>query len=99
MTHQNNQSHPFWSGFVVGSLVGTGLMYLLGTKKGRETVEHVLDNTENFEYSVQAILKFLQETDLISTATETAQEKKEDIATVMDKMKSVLYNKDDVKNK
>ena len=97
MTSQNNQTQPFWSGFVVGSLVGTGIMYLLATKNGREQVEKLLENTENFEGSVQGILKFLQETDIFNKVSASTTDKKEDMSSVMDKMSSMLYNKNDVK--
>lgn len=95
MTTQNKETHPFWSGFVVGSLVGTGIMYLIGTKKGRETAQKVLENTENFENSIQSILTFLRDTDILPLENENP--KSNSINTIIDKINDVVSNKNSKK--
>ena len=92
MTTQNNESHPFWSGFVVGGLVGTGLMYLLGTKKGRETAHKLLENTDNFEQTAQEILNFLRETDLFNA--NSSGKDTNPINTIIDKMTTMTQSKE-----
>ena len=95
MTTQNKEAHPFWSGFVVGSLVGTGLMYLVGTKKGRETAQKILENTENFEGSVQSILNFLRETDILPL--DDIKTDGNSINTIIDKMTDFVSDKNSKK--
>lgn len=52
-----HQAHGnFWSGFYMGTILGAGGLFLLGTKKGRETLQKILDATENLEESVVNIL-------------------------------------------
>lgn len=88
MTTQNNSSHPFWSGFTVGAIVGTGIMYLLGTKNGRETAQKVLSNTEDFESSIHSILEFLRNTDILKADDDNG------LNTLIDKMTSITTEND-----
>ena len=90
MTTPNEKSHPFWSGFAMGTLVGGGLMYLIGTKKGRETAQKVLENTENFEDSIQQILTYLRDNDIFSK--ESTGENSSNIENVIDKVSSFVNN-------
>lgn len=78
MKTQNEENHPFWSGFVVGSLVGTGLMYLVGTQKGRNTAQKILENTDNFETAVHEILNFLRNNNLTQLADTELDKKNHD---------------------
>lgn len=63
MVDQSNP-HPatgFWFGFALGTLsLGAGLM-LFGTKKGRKTVQQLLEFTENFEENAFVVLEQVQE--------------------------------------
>lgn len=39
MAEQNNSSSHFGSGFFIGSLIGAGAVFLLGTKKGKKLLK------------------------------------------------------------
>lgn len=58
MTKQNNEkAQTFWLGFSFG-IAGAGiLIYFLGTKKGRKTLENIIDFSENLEENMLKILK------------------------------------------
>lgn len=46
----------FWSGFYMGLAVAAGGLFLLGTKKGRESLKRVLDATEDLEGSAEELI-------------------------------------------
>lgn len=53
------QNNNYWSGFGLGLLGGAGLMYILGTKKGRTALRTFLSNTDDLEHSVEDIISFI----------------------------------------
>lgn len=59
MKQTNNNN--YWAGFGLGLLGGAGIMYLVGTKKGRELLRQFLDNTEGIEHSVEDIIRYINE--------------------------------------
>lgn len=59
MTNQND-SHNFWSGFALGVIGGGFLMYGIATKRGRKTLENILNNAESIEENIEGILETLQ---------------------------------------
>lgn len=47
MTNKTTQKkQSFWQGFFLGSIVGTTILYFLGTKNGREKLREILDLLE-----------------------------------------------------
>lgn len=60
MINQKNDSHNFWSGYALGMLAGSVLMYTFGTKNGRSTVKKVMDHTDTLEHSIEDILHLIQ---------------------------------------
>jgi len=49
---KTNKAHPsnFWFGFAVGTSIMAVGAYLLGTKKGRETLQQILEYAEKVEF-------------------------------------------------
>ncbi|OGK13267.1 hypothetical protein A3A93_04520 [Candidatus Roizmanbacteria bacterium RIFCSPLOWO2_01_FULL_38_12] len=56
----NPQPQPFWSGFSLGLLGGSLVMYFIATKKGRELLHKVADHSESLESNIEHVLKALQ---------------------------------------
>ncbi|MBI3619567.1 hypothetical protein HY214_00240 [Candidatus Roizmanbacteria bacterium] len=57
MTSQS--SHPptgFWFGFALGTMAVGASAFLLGTKKGRQTLAKLLELSENFEENAYSML-------------------------------------------
>jgi hypothetical protein len=46
----------FWFGFALGTLAATGLGYLFGTKKGRETLTQMVKFSENLPENLEHLL-------------------------------------------
>lgn len=58
MTTHKNPSN-FWFGLMIGSALGAGSLYLLGTKNGRKQAKKILDAAENWEMILEdAISEF-----------------------------------------
>lgn len=66
MTKEKPHSDNFWSGFALGSLAGGALLFAFTTRRGRDTVKKMLDNTETLEHNIENILEMLQKNKLIS---------------------------------
>ncbi len=60
MKNQNNDTHPFWSGYALGMFAGSAMMYAFGTKSGRNLVRKTLRHTESMEDSLEDVLKLIQ---------------------------------------
>ena len=75
MTNQKNDSQNFWSGYALGMLSGSVLMYAFGTKGGRETVKKVLDHTDTLEHSIEDILHLIQANMLSASSDDKKSEK------------------------
>ena len=61
MTNPKNDSQNFWSGYSLGLLSGSLLMYAFATKKGRETILKILEHTDTVENNFEDILNHVQE--------------------------------------
>lgn len=70
MSNDKHTDH-FWSGFSLGMLAGGAILYGVATKKGRETVKKVLDNTETLEGNIEDILQLLQKNNLLGQEEKT----------------------------
>jgi hypothetical protein len=68
---QNNHTDHFWSGFSLGILAGGAILYAVATKRGRETVQKVLNNTESLEGNIEDILGLLQKNKLFEPEKNT----------------------------
>ncbi len=66
MTKETPHSDNFWSGFALGSLAGGVILSAFATKRGRNTVKKMLDNTETLEHNIEHILEMLKKNELIS---------------------------------
>lgn len=59
-TERRRHASTFWFGFAMGTVMLGAAAVLLGTKRGRETLQKVLDLSENLE---ENIVEFAQETE------------------------------------
>ncbi len=60
MPNQNKLSHQasaVWFGFALGATLAGLSAYFLGTKKGRETLQKLLDVSEDFEGNMRELFK------------------------------------------
>lgn len=72
-------------GFAIGSLfVGAGV-YLLGTKKGRQTLTKILEVTENLEENLTSIVAELEQE--VKEKTNEFKKDKPDLHHLLEKMK------------
>lgn len=97
MKQQNNN---YWSGFGLGILGGAGLMYLVGTRKGRELLRQFLNNTDEIEHSVEDIMgyvsTFLPRSEGQETTTQSTQDQGKEptgLFGVMSKIKGIKLPK------
>lgn len=61
MKSQNNHTATnFWFGFTLGISAAAGALYLLGTKKGRETVHKILEYSEDIPEKLPKLIEELQ---------------------------------------
>jgi len=61
MKNQSNHSPSnFWFGFSIGAVAAVAASYLLGTKKGRETLKKVIAMSEQFPERIPEIIEKFQ---------------------------------------
>jgi len=60
--NQKNNSENFWSGYSLGVLSGGLLMYAFGTKKGRETLKKMLNQSETIEDNLSQLVELIKKT-------------------------------------
>lgn len=75
MTNKREDSHNFWSGFALGTMAGTVLLYGFATKKGRETVKKLLDQSDTIEHNFEDILKMLKNRDFLNLSSDDENSK------------------------
>lgn len=73
MNNEKPHSNNFWSGFSLGMLAGGGIMYLFATKRGREFVQNLLENSDALEGNLESILQMIQKNIVVE---KTDEEKK-----------------------
>jgi len=57
MIKQNNEkAQVFWLGFAFGTVSASALIYFLGTKKGRKSLQNIIDFSENLEENLIKII-------------------------------------------
>ena len=82
---KTNKAHPsnFWFGFAVGTSIMAAGAYLLGTKKGRETLQQILEYAEKVEFGSDEfvhIISSLRKNDNTEN-TQTSSEHKNNLNT------------------
>lgn len=75
MSKEKHTSDNFWSGFALGGLVGGALLYAFTSKRGRETVKKMLDNTETLEHNIENILEMLQKNNVLEDKEKSVDKK------------------------
>ena len=66
----NEHPQPFWSGFSLGLVSGSVIMYMIATKRGREVLRKLLDHSETLETNIEHILEALQKNTLLDKKDE-----------------------------
>ncbi|MBI4226569.1 YtxH domain-containing protein [Candidatus Roizmanbacteria bacterium] len=91
MPGQNdNKSSNLWLGFAFGAIAATAVAFLLGTKKGRQTLKKLLELSENLEENALTIAEEIEET-ILDNAQKLpeAKQNKPILGTLLDKMKAL----------
>src|SRR3989344_9471781 len=57
----HNKSSNLWLGFTFGAIAATTIVFLLGTKKGRQTLKKLLEFSENLEENALVIAEQIEE--------------------------------------
>lgn len=86
----HNKSSNLWLGFAFGAVSVAAIAFLLGTKKGRQTLKKILELSENLEENALTLIEEIEET--IIDKTEKLHETKQDkpiLGTLLDKMKTL----------
>ena len=88
MASQNNhKTSNFWFGFSLG-ILGTGaLVYFFGTKKGRETMQKLLDLTENFEETINMLSEELTGTTIFHEDKKDSKKTFSSLGSLLSKIK------------
>ncbi|MDA1316799.1 MAG: hypothetical protein O3B87_02110 [bacterium] len=60
MEKHSTSSHPFWSGFALGLISGGIIIATFTTKKGRATLQKILDHSGDLELNIENLLAFIQ---------------------------------------
>jgi len=60
MKNPKNESNNFWSGYALGMLSGSLLIYAFATKKGRDTIVKIIEHTDIVENNFEDILDLIQ---------------------------------------
>lgn len=90
MENRNSyKSGALWFGFALGITSGVALSFLFGTKKGRKILNQIIELAEDVEN--EGVFIFREITDKIKTSTE--DKPKENIKTLIDKIRSVTQEK------
>ena len=76
MESRNKSASTFWFGFALGTSVAVGAAFLLGTKKGRQTLQKVLDMSENLEENIMSIMEEIEERIVDEDVTPQLEENK-----------------------
>lgn len=78
----------FWNGFLAGSIVASACLYIFGTKKGRNSLQTLLDFSENLDGNIHKLIKHTQ-----STAQKKSGKDKvspfDSVSSILDKIKYV----------
>ncbi len=90
---EEKHGEGFWFGMMMGTVVGSAGLYLLGTAKGRDKLRDVLDSFENLN------------TDLLDELKKAVDEKDDahakkvvtDIHSVLGKIESTIPTKNEIK--
>lgn len=82
----------FWFGMMLGSVVGTAGLYLLGTTKGRNKLRDVLDTFESLDTNIiEDVKRAIAEKD-----DHHAKKVVSDIHSILDKIESSLPTKREI---
>jgi gas vesicle protein len=85
----NEQQGGFWFGMMMGSVVGSSALYLLGTKEGRKKFRNILDSLEDIDTElIHELETMLSDED--GAGVKNVKSVVTDIAQVLDKIQSTI---------
>lgn len=93
--HNEQQGGGFWFGMMMGSIVGSSALYLLGTKEGRKKFRNILDSLEDIDTELIHDLETMLKDD-DGTGVKQVKSVVTDIAQVLDKIQSTIPAKKQV---
>ena len=102
MTEHKSTSN-FWFGLLIGSALGAGGLYVVGTKNGRKFAKKMLDAAENWEMVLEdAVAEFDFKTygereNIKEGMEEFGKKAKGDMETVLEKIFSVAHKQESKK--
>lgn len=59
--NNERKSNNFWVGFFLGGLVGAFIIFFMGTKKGKELTEELLERAQEYEEELEEKVAKLQQ--------------------------------------
>jgi len=84
----NNNFNSLWVGFAFGAVTASALVFLLGTKKGRDLLKKILDVTDNLQENALFIAEQIEEAFIEKEKNPTIhKEAKPVLGNLLDKMK------------
>jgi len=88
--HFKHQQSPvtFWVGFILGGLIAAVAVFLMGTQKGRQTLEEALEKMEEYEGKVEDTVAIMQEKS--DEILQKVQEVKESVVDQIEAKKDVV---------
>ena len=85
----NKQQGGFWFGMIMGGVIGSSALYMMGTKEGRKKFRAVLDTIEEFDGDLIAELESsLKDED--GTMIKSVKSVATDISQVLDKIQATI---------
>jgi gas vesicle protein len=97
MNEHDGKCGNFWLGFFLGGLLGAFVIYLLGTKEGKKTLEKIVDRAELYEEELEEKVAKLQQKgeDLLEEAEEIKEKVIQEVTSSKEKISDQLVSKMD----
>lgn len=96
MVKNNTQDqNSFWNGLMLGSIVGSSVLYFFGTKKGREKLRNILDAVDDLDDVILEELDLGKEASMKKNKDEH-EEVTSNIHAVLDKIQSSLPTRKEI---
>ncbi|MBP9815782.1 hypothetical protein KBD09_00900 [Candidatus Woesebacteria bacterium] len=87
--NHNEQQGGFWFGLIMGGVIGSSALYMLGTKEGRKKFRDVLDTLEDMDGDLLSELESMLK-DEDGSAMKNVKSIATDISHVLDKIQSTI---------
>lgn len=87
--NHNEQQGGFWFGLIMGGVIGSSALYMLGTKVGRKKFRNILDTLEDMDGDLLSELETMLK-DEDGSAMKNVKSIATDISHVLDKIQSTI---------